>query len=74
MELVEEATVDAEDDEIKEVEDKIVNVEIISVVTQGGIVLILIDAVGHMERAPITVLIVKIPYLATKIMQPFRTA
>ena len=66
--------VDVEEEEIKEVEDKIANVEINSVVTQGGTVLIHTDTVGHMERTPTTVLIVEIPYLVTTIIQLFITA
>ena len=63
-----------EEDEIKEVKNKISNVEIYSVATQCVTVLIHPDTVGHMERDPTTVLIVDIPYLATTVMQIFRTA
>ena len=58
MELVDEAMVDVEYEEAKEVKDKVANVDINSVTTQGGTVLIHHDTVGHMERAPTTVLIV----------------
>ena len=74
MELVAEAMVTVEDEALKEVEDKIANVEISSVNTQGGTVLIHLDTVGHMEPALITVLIAVIPYLDTEIMQPFKIA
>ena len=74
MELVAEAMVTVEDEALKEVEDKIANVEISSVNTQGGTVLIHFDTVGHMEPALTTVLIAVIPYLDTKIMQTFKIA
>ena len=62
-----------EDEVLKEIKDKIANVEISSVDTQGGTVLIHLDTVGHMEPALTTVLIAVITYLDTKIMQPLVT-
>ena len=71
--LVEEITVNEEVDEaIRAVKDKITNVAISSVVTQGGTVLIHQNTVGLMEHVPTTVLIAVILSLATKTMQPFK--